>query len=96
MNVEPLSEEAVVVRLRAIVRSVLDMEKRYDVDASAITGDTPLLSLPIDSLALMYVMNGVEESFGVELPDEQIVAFTSVRSLVDYVLEQRSPLAAMA
>lgn len=95
MRSEPVAEDPALTRLRSVMRSVLEMEERRDVDVSAITADTPLSDLPIDSLARMYLISGVEEAFDVEIPDEAAVSFTTVRSIIDYVREARSASAAI-
>src|SRR3954469_24104566 len=81
------SEDVIVACLRVIFRKVLEMQDRFDIDAGSITINTDLLSLPIDSLSLMYVINGIEERFDVYVPDEHVRRFTTVRSIVEYVQE---------
>ena len=93
MLAEDLSTDAIVARLHAMVRKVLDMEERYDVEVGTLTTDTLLLNLPIDSLALMYVIHSIEESFSVEVPDEQVEEFTTVGSIVAYIQEKGAAVA---
>ena len=84
---EVFSEDDIVACLRDIFRKVLEMQDRFDIDVGSITINTDLLSLPLDSLSLMYVINGIEERFDVYVPDEHVRRFTTVRSIVEYVQE---------
>ena len=79
-----VSEDVIVACLRVIFRKVLEMQDRFDIDVGSISINTDLLSLPIDSLGLMYVINGIEERFDVYVPDEHVRQFTTVRSIVEY------------
>ena len=50
-----------------------------------IDSSTPLLSLPIDSVVLMALMNDIEDRFKVYIPEEEAFSFTVVGEIADYV-----------
>jgi acyl carrier protein len=73
------------------VTLILDyLEERFAVSAKNIrvTGDTPLLEAKvIDSFGMLELVFFIEETFGVEVPDEDItpVNFSTVNKLAAYI-----------
>ena len=63
-------------------------EDRDMVDINTITAETHLLSLPLDSLATMELMTGIEDTFKVYIPEEQGFAFKTVGDVIAYVREK--------
>ena len=60
--------------------------EQLDVDADIVTLDTDILKdLEADSLDAVEVILGVEEEFGIEIPDEDAEGFAKVRDIVEYV-----------
>ena len=57
-------------------------------DVANIRGDMTLKEAGIDSLETMNVFLGVEEKFGVKIPDEDIDALTTIDSIVAYLQRQ--------
>lgn len=48
--------------------------------------DTDLIKdLEADSLDAVEIILGIEETYGIEIPDEEAEKFQTVRDLVDYV-----------
>jgi acyl carrier protein len=82
-RLEALSPTEFMAEFRAVVRSVLEMEERHDVDLSDLDEDTLLSSLPIDSLGWTFVIHGLEEAFDVELPDNVAESFVTPRSIFE-------------
>jgi len=76
---------ATIDEIRGILRDSLQLGPR----ASALTSDTQLLgSLPeLDSMAVLTVLNAIEERFGITVEDDDISAdtFATVGSLCSYV-----------
>lgn len=58
------------------------------VDESMVTLDTNLVKdLEADSLDAVEIIMGIEEEFGIEIPDEDAENFQQVADLVKYVEE---------
>jgi acyl carrier protein len=59
---------------------------QLDVDASEITMETSLTKdLEADSLDAVEIIMAIEETFEIEIPDEQAENFQIVKNLVEYV-----------
>lgn len=59
---------------------------QLSVDESLITMDTNLMKdLEADSLDAVEIIMGIEEEFGIEIPDEEAEKFQTVGDLVKYV-----------
>lgn len=74
--------------LRTALVTLLPPEDLAQVDIAAIGADTQLLSLPIDSVLLMALMNEIEEVFTVFIPEEQAFAFTTAGDLAEFVRQR--------
>ena len=60
--------------------------EQLDVEASTITMDTDFMKdLEADSLDAVEIILGVEEEYGIEIPDEVAENFTKVSDIVNYV-----------
>lgn len=60
--------------------------EQLDVDPALITPETNLMKdLEADSLDAVEVILGVEEAFGIEIPDEDAEKFETVQDIVDYI-----------
>ena len=64
--------------------------EQLDVDASTITMDTDFMkALEADSLDAVEIILGVEDEYGIEIPDEVAENFTKVGDIVKYVEEHK-------
>jgi acyl carrier protein len=79
------AREQILVGLRAAIAETLDGVDRDRLDINAVHAGTPMLSLPIDSLALMQIVTTVEDRFRVYIPEDKAYAFTTIGELVDFV-----------
>lgn len=62
--------------------------EQLGVDPEIVEMDTNLMKdLEADSLDAVEIILGVEESYGIEIPDEEAEKFETVRDLVNYVDE---------
>lgn len=62
--------------------------EQLGVDADIVEMDTNLMKdLEADSLDAVEIILGVEEEYGIEIPDEEAEKFETVRDLVNYVDE---------
>jgi acyl carrier protein len=60
--------------------------EQLSVDEDMVQMDTNLMKdLEADSLDAVEIILGVEEEFGIEIPDEDAEAFETVQDLVDYI-----------
>lgn len=64
--------------------------EQLDVDESAVTMDTDFMKdLEADSLDAVEIILGVEEEYGIEIPDEIAENFTKVGDIVKYIEENK-------
>ena len=60
--------------------------EQLGVDADMVQIDTNLMKdLEADSLDAVEIIPGVEEAFGLDIPDEEAEKFETVKDLVEYV-----------
>lgn len=60
--------------------------EHLDVDANLVTMDTDIIKdLEADSLDAVEIILGVEEEFGIEIPDEAADTFSTVGDIVNYI-----------
>ncbi|HAT82866.1 acyl carrier protein [Eubacterium pyruvativorans] len=60
--------------------------EQLNVDKSLVTADTNLMKdLEADSLDAVEIIMGIEEEFGIEIPDDEAEKFQTVGDLVKYV-----------
>lgn len=60
--------------------------EQLGVDADMVQMDTNLMKdLEADSLDAAEIILGVEEAFGLDIPDEEAEKFETVKDLVEYV-----------
>ena len=79
-------------RLRAI------LARDYKLEASAVTPDSPLDQLGLDSLATVELLWNVEDEFKIKLPSEPVplVTVDDVARYIDSLIEARIAAAATA
>lgn len=92
----PPSDEDILTGLREAIAAVLDGPALAAVDVTSLDRDTPLLSLPLDSLKLVETMTRIEDRFRVFIPEQKAFAFTTVGEVVDYVRDKTAEKAAKA
>jgi acyl carrier protein len=82
---EDLLSMDTVVRLKAILRDALNLERRAD----ALTASSPLLgAIPeFDSMAVVNVLTMVEDEFGIAVSDDEVSAemFETLGTLAAFV-----------
>jgi acyl carrier protein len=54
-------------------------------DISGIKGSSTLKDAGIDSLEVMNVFLGIEEKYGIKIPDEDVDALNTIDSIVAYL-----------
>lgn len=75
----------VLAAVRAALITVLSPEDLAQVRLDDLDADTPLLSLPVDSAALMALMNELEDIFSVFIEEESAFGFTVLGDIADYI-----------
>jgi acyl carrier protein len=90
MSIDGGSEQAILEQLKSLVQEVIAPEHQQRVDFDKVDASTPLLSLPMDSLALMELMTGIEETFNIYISEEQAFAFKTVGDVIHYIQEKTS------
>lgn len=62
------------------------LAKQLRIDESKITPDAEIKKdLGADSLDIMQLLFTVEEEYGITIPDEELVQFTKVSDIVNYL-----------
>lgn len=78
-----MTKEEVVAKLKTIVSD------RLDVEADQVTEDKSFVEdLGADSLDIVELIMGIEDEFGIEIPDEDAEKLTSVGEAMKYTLEK--------
>ncbi len=78
--------------IEAQLRDLLARRLRFE-RAATVDGEASLLDLGLDSTAIMSLVVGIEERFGIEIPDRDITLdnFSSLGTITRYVAGQSRP-----
>lgn len=90
-NIEPDLPEQPVIDKAAIYETVYQhfkdqVEAQAPKKLSNVTADIALLDIGIDSLECLEVVMNLEECYEVFVPDNKIEEFTTIQSVVDYLV----------
>jgi acyl carrier protein len=72
---------SVASRVIAVIVRQLRVEEKAVTPAASIADD-----LGADSLRTVELIMALENEFGLQIPDEDVEAFTTVRQAVDYIV----------
>jgi len=62
------------------------LAKQLRIDASKITEDSRIKNdLGADSLDILQLLMTIEEEYNVQIPDEQLATFETVKDVVNYL-----------
>mgnify|MGYP002623563680 FL=1 len=78
-----MTKEEVVAKLKTIVSDRLDVEEDQVTEDKSFVED-----LGADSLDIVELIMGIEDEFGIEIPDEDAEKLTSVGEAMKYTLEK--------
>ena len=78
-----MTKEEVVAKLKGIVANRLDVEEDQVTEDKSFVED-----LGADSLDIVELIMGIEDEFGIEIPDEDAEKLTSVGEAMKYTLEK--------
>lgn len=72
------------------VKKVLIERLRLDLQPDEIVDDSPLfgLGLGLDSVDALEIVVGIEQEFGISVTDEDMQAFRSINTIVDFIMER--------
>lgn len=65
------------------IRAIICEE--FDIDEDDVTLDTHLEDLGFDSLDMIDIAMDIEDEFEIEVPDEALEKFETVRDIVNFV-----------
>jgi acyl carrier protein len=74
------ADEEVLTSLKEALRYALSPSELEEINVDGITQDTPMLSLALDSLGLMMVVDYIERQLGVRMSADEIYTFTVATS----------------
>ena len=78
-----MTKAEVVAKLKGIVANRLDVEEDQVTENKSFIED-----LGADSLDIVELIMGIEDEFGIEIPDEDAEKLTSVGEALKYTLEK--------
>ena len=78
-----MTKEEVVAKLKGIVANRLDVEEDQVTEDKSFIDD-----LGADSLDIVELIMGIEDEFGIEIPDEDAEKLTSVGEALKYTLDK--------
>ena len=78
-----MTKEEVVAKLKGIVANRLDVEEDQVTEDKSFVED-----LGADSLDIVELIMGIEDEFGIEIPDEDAEKLTSVGEALKYTREK--------
>ncbi|MFC5288436.1 phosphopantetheine-binding protein [Actinokineospora guangxiensis] len=87
------TDEEILTGLREEMAAVLESTT---VDIDDMGPQTPLLSLPLDSLRLVELMSRVEDRFRVYIPEQAAFGFATIGDVVEHVRAKSEAKAARA
>ena len=70
-----------------ILKSLINILKRYSANTADINEYTPISSIKIDSLDFLEFQMSVDEKFNIEIPIEKFLECESLGDVVDLIQE---------
>ena len=77
----PKAKESTAERVRSIVADT------FCIDETEVTNET-FTELGADSLDHVELIMGIEEAFGLDIPDDEAEKLTNLSTLTEYILER--------
>ena len=79
-----MNEEEIFEKLKEIISEQFGIDKNTIKKDSTFTDD-----LAADSLDIVEFIMGIEEDFGVEIPDNVAEDFTTVENVIKYIIDNQ-------
>ena len=84
------SESAIVAQLRELVAATVEVYHQEVLDLTNLDSETPLLSLLLDSAALVDLILRIEQRFNISISDDEAFAFVTVGDVVRHIQEKQA------
>jgi acyl carrier protein len=84
------SESAILAQLRELVSSTVEVYHQGVLDLTNFDSETPLLSLLLDSPALVDLILRIEQRFNISISDDEAFAFVTVGDVVRHIQEKQA------
>ena len=89
------SESAIVAQLRELVATTVEVYHQEALDLTNLDSETPLLSLLLDSAALVDLILRIEQRFNISISDDEAFAFVTVGDVVRHIQEKQAICSAL-
>ena len=84
------SESAIVAQLRELVAATVEVYHQEALDLTNLDSETPLLSLLLDSPALVDLILRIEQRLTISISDDEAFAFVTVGDVVRHIQEKQA------
>ena len=84
------SESALLAQLKELVTSTVEVYHQEVLDLTNFDSETPLLSLLLDSAALVDLILRIEQHFNISISDDEAFAFVTVGDVVRHIQEKQA------
>lgn len=84
------SESAILVQMKELVTSTIEVYHQEVLDLTNFNSETPLLSLLLDSAALVDLILRIEQRFNISISDDEAFAFVTVGDVVRHIQEKQA------
>ncbi|MBA3947458.1 MAG: hypothetical protein H0X37_23230 [Herpetosiphonaceae bacterium] len=88
VQVIPAQDTTILTDLIELFRNVLEENEQAYLDFDKITAQTELRDLPLDSLATVEMMYGIEEHFHVHIPEYKAFEFQTFGDVIQCIQEE--------
>ncbi len=88
VQVIPAQDTATLTGLIELFRNVLEDNEQEYLDFDKLTAQTELRDLPLDSLATVELMYGIEEHFHVHIPEYKAFEFQTFGDVIQCIQEE--------
>lgn len=79
-----------MVQLKELVTSTIEVYHQEVLDLTDFNSETPLLSLLLDSAALVDLILRIEQRFNISISDDEAFAFVTVGDVVRHIQEKQA------
>jgi len=87
-------QEGEISEVKSRLKGMIVERLKLQVDPAGIDDDSPLFGegLGLDSIDALELVVGLEQEFGVQVPDEAVgrEAFASINTLAEFVVKNRA------
>jgi acyl carrier protein len=84
------SESAILVQLRELVASTLEVYHQEVLDLTNFDSETTLVSLLLDSPALVDLILRIEQHYNVSISDDDAFAFVTIGDVIRHIQDKQA------